>query len=131
MNKLCLDTSAYSNFKRGHQRSIDLISGCHNIQVPSIVIGELRAGFLHGTRAELNESELKKFLSNLAVSVLNIDDEATHYYAEVVLELRRKGTPIPTNDLWIAAVAMRENTPLVSFDSHFENISRLALLKLE
>jgi predicted nucleic acid-binding protein len=125
-----LDTSAYSNFKAGHPEVVDLITRSRSLTVPSIVLGELLAGFKLGTRYEKNESDLRAFLSNPAVRVLDVDSDAAHSYAEIVVELRRKGTPIPTNDIWIAALAMREGATVLTFDAHFDTISRLAVLRL-
>jgi len=98
--------------------------------VPAVVLGELRAGFRLGTRYEKNESELRTFLSNPVVRVLDVDDDAAHNYAEIVVALRKKGTPMPTNDIWIAALAMREGATVLTFDAHFESITRLAVLRL-
>lgn len=130
MKTLCIDTSAYSNFKAGHPQAIDVLRQCRSVAVPSIVLGELRAGFRLGTRYEKNECELRAFLSNPAVQVLDVDDDAAHNYAEIVVELRRKGTPIPTNDIWIAALAMREGATVLTFDAHFNAIGRLAVMQL-
>ena len=130
MKTLCLDTSAYSNFKAGHPQTAEVITQCRSVTVPAVVLGELRAGFRLGTRYEKNESELREFLSNPAVRVLDVDNDAAHNYAEIVVELRRKGTPIPTNDIWIAALAMREGATVLTFDAHFDTIGSLAVLRL-
>lgn len=71
MKQLCLDTSAYSNFKAGHAETVKIISTCRSVTVPSIVLGELRAGFKHGARFEKNESKLKDSLSNPVVQILD------------------------------------------------------------
>ncbi len=130
MKRLCIDTCAYSNFKAGHTRAVELIVQSRSVTIPAIVLGELRAGFRLGTRYENNEGELRDFLSNTTVRVLDVDSEAADNYAEIVVELRRKGTPIPTNDIWIAALAMREGATVLTFDAHFANIENLAVLRL-
>jgi tRNA(fMet)-specific endonuclease VapC len=125
MTRFCLDTSAYSHFMRGHSEVVDLIARAKWIGVPSIVLGELRTGFLLGARARENEAELAKFLSNSVVTILDADDEAARHYAEIIVALRRAGTPIPTNDAWIAAIAAREGASVLTYDAHFEAIKRV------
>jgi tRNA(fMet)-specific endonuclease VapC len=130
MKKLCIDTSAYSRFKLGQTEVVQLISECRFVGMPAIVLGELRAGFRLGSKYEQNEDELRQFLDNDAVHILDVDDEASACYAEIFADLRRKGKPIPTNDLWIAAIAMREAATVVTFDAHFDQIQQIAKLRL-
>lgn len=125
MSRYCLDTSAYSHFKRGEERVAALLDGAEWIGMPAITLGELRSGFLLGGRREANEAELREFLSNPVVEELRVDGEASRHYAEIVVDLRRAGTPIPTNDIWIAAVAAREGALVVTYDPHFDRIARV------
>lgn len=125
MKKLCLDTSAYTKFKAGEPQSAKIISGAMVVGVPSIVLGELRAGFRLGKRYEQNEAELSAFLGSTSVQCWDVDESASYHYAEIFLELRRNGTPIPTNDIWIAALAAREGATVLTFDSHFDLIKRV------
>jgi tRNA(fMet)-specific endonuclease VapC len=129
--KLCLDTSAYSNFKRGHAPAVEAISRASWVGVPAIVIGELRVGFARGSRRQLNEGELATFLAHPLVTSLEIDDEAARIYAEVVCALREAGTPVPTNDIWIAAVAAREGASVLTYDAHFSQIHRVGSTLLQ
>ncbi len=131
MSRLCLDTSAYSQFKRGLESAVKAISGARWIGVPSIVLGELHSGFALGTRQDENEAELRRFLDHPVVEVIDIDAEIAKVYSEILIELRRQGTPVPTNDLWIAAVSAREGAPIVTCDRHFEHIARVGKLILE
>jgi tRNA(fMet)-specific endonuclease VapC len=109
LNRICLDTSAYSHFMRGRDSAVAVISAAKWIGVPTVVLGELRTGFLLGERARKNEEELDRFLDHPLVQVLDVDDAASRIYAEIMVMLRRRGTPpLPTNDIWIAAVAARE-----------------------
>lgn len=124
--KLCLDTSAYSNFKRGQQPAVEAISSATWLGVPATVLGELRVGFALGSRREVNERELSAFLAHPFVTVLSVDDEAARIYAELVCALRDAGTPIPTNDIWIAATAAREGATVLTYDAHFGQIQRVA-----
>lgn len=126
MSRFCLDTSAYSHFKRGETSVVEALSHALWIGVPAVALGELHAGFLLGTRPDRNESELRKFLAHPAVEILAVDDEAAQIYAEIVVALRRAGTPIPTNDIWIAALAARAGAPVLTYDAHFAEIARVS-----
>ena len=123
--KLSLDTSAYSHFKRGHAEVVDLVDAADWLGVTAVVLGELRAGFGLGKRRAENERELGRFLANPVVQVLVVDDEAARIYADIVVALRRAGTPVPTNDIWIAAVSARDGATVVTFDAHFAAIGRV------
>lgn len=123
--KLSLDTSAYSHFKRGHVEAVDLVDSADWIGVTAVVLGELRAGFGLGKRRAANERELGRFLANPVVHLLAVDDEAAQIYADIVVALRAAGTPVPTNDIWIAAVSAREGATVVTFDGHFAAIGRV------
>lgn len=127
MTRICVDTSAYSHFKRGHAACVEAISHASWVGMPSVVLGELRAGFLLGEHSARNDSELDKFLAHEVVEILDVDDEASRVYAEIVVALRRAGTPVPTNDLWIAALAAREGAPVLTFDQHFSKIARVGV----
>ncbi len=125
MTRLALDTSAYSNFKRGHEPIVSVIDAADWLGVPAIVMGELRAGFALGSRRSENERELVAFLDNAVVHVLDVDDAASRIYADIVVALRAAGTPLPTNDIWIAAVCAREGATVLSYDAHFAAIGRV------
>jgi tRNA(fMet)-specific endonuclease VapC len=125
VTRLCLDTSAYSHFKRGQAPAVEALSRCNWIGVPAIVLGELRTGFLLGDRVERNHAELDRFLANPVVEVLDVDDEAAIVYAEIVVALRHAGTPLPTNDIWIAAIAARVGVAVLTYDQHFASIARI------
>ncbi len=125
MSAYCLDTSAYSNFRRGHEGLARALDRAELVGVPTIALGELRTGFLLGRKAEQNESELVDFLDNPAVRVLVVDAEASRIYAEILIDLKKAGTPVPTNDIWIAAIAARNGTAVLTCDAHFERIARV------
>ena len=128
--RYCLDTSAYSHFKRGDPQVVDLIDCAEWIGVPVIVLGELAVGFRRGSRRAENASELRAFLANGAVEVLDVLADVVDIYAEIVLELKRAGTPLPANDLWIAAVAVRHGAPVLTYDAHFQQIRRAGAIVL-
>ena len=123
--RLCVDTSAYSHFKRGDQAAVEAFAGARELGLPAIVLGELRAGFGVGRRRQRNEDELRELLTHPLVRVLEVDAHAAEHYAEIYVQLRRAGTPVPTNDLWIAALAAREGMPVLTYDARFERIARI------
>jgi tRNA(fMet)-specific endonuclease VapC len=94
--------------------------------VPVVVLGELRTGFLLGGHADRNEAELTRFLANPVVEVLQVDEEAAQIYAEIVVARRRVGKAIPTNDLWIAALAARAGAPVLTYDGRFAALARVS-----
>ena len=130
MSRLCLDTSAYSHFQRGDRRATELIDGAEWVGMPAIALGEVRAGFLLGGQRERNETTLREFLADAVVEVLDVDEEVSFHYADIVLDLRRAGRPIPTNDIWIAATAARSGAMVLSADEHFDAIARVGSIIL-
>ena len=126
--RICLDTSGYSHFRRGVPEAVRIVAQARSVVVPAIVLGELRVGFRLGTRRAENEERLRQFIQEPVVAILNVDDEAASHYADIVVELRRSGTPLPTNDIWIAALAAREGATVVTADGHFAYIGRVGSL---
>lgn len=125
MSRLTLDTSAYCWLLRGEPGAKAAISRADWIGMPAIVIGELVHGFRGGSRPEENEALLGEFLADRRVEVQVLDEEAARLYAEIVEDLKRARTPIPTNDAWIAAAAIRDGATVLTFDPHFERIARV------
>ncbi|MGI8784633.1 MAG: type II toxin-antitoxin system VapC family toxin [Acidobacteriota bacterium] len=123
--RVLLDTSAYSSFMRGHPELKVALQRAEEIFITPIVLGELHAGFLHGSRLKKNRRELEMFLSSPRVGVLSIDDETATRYALIVESLREAGTPIPTNDIWIAASAMQYGLPILSTDAHYRHVRQV------
>lgn len=131
MSSYCLDTSAYSNFRRGNEEVAALLDRAELVGVSTIALGELRTGLVLGGRRMRNEAELDAFLDNPAVEVLQVDPETSRHYAEIVADLRRAGTPLPTNDIWIAAVASRNGATVLTCDDHFERIGRVGSVVID
>ena len=125
MNRICLDTSAYSHFRRGVDSVVKVIAAARWVGIPSVVLGELRTGFLLGGQSAKNENELRHFLRHPSVEILDVDDDASRIYAEITVALRKAGTPLPTNDIWVAAVAAREGATVLTYDEHFRLIHRV------
>ena len=125
MTRVCLDTSAYSNFRRGKPAVVNAVDRADWIGVPCVALGEIWAGFIAGTRAEHNTAELEDFLAEPLVEVLAVDRDVARIYGEIVVDLRRKGRPLPTNDIWIAATAARFGASVLTYDAHFLEVDRV------
>lgn len=123
MKRILIDTNFYVAFKKGEKSSIDLLRKAAEIGFSTVVIGELLAGFRCGARMAENYRELEQFLDSSRVVIVTIDEETAEFYARIFQELREKGKPIPTNDLWIAATAMQHGYVLATYDTHFNEIS--------
>jgi len=124
-DRLILDTSAYSHLRAGHTAVLDCMADASVVVVPAVVLGELAAGFTLGRRAEENRRVLAEFLAEPFVSVLDVTAATSRYYARIFATLRRGGTPIPLNDVWIAAGTMECGGHLLTFDTDFQRIADL------
>ena len=129
--RVCLDTSAYSAFKRGDAEIVDIVETADEVAIPSIVLGELFAGFRMGSRTRRNVAELEEFLRRPGISVAAVTKAAAQRYGMLVSQLRQQGTPLPTNDIWIAAVVLERGAQLVTKDGHFDNIPGVFATGLE
>ena len=123
----CLDTSAYSFFRRGHPEVVALVQTAAQIGVSAIVLGELLAGFKQGSQQRQNELALDAFLASKRVRVLAVDTTTAGRYADVATYLRQQGTPLPSNDVWIAAHAMQHGLQVVTLDKHFRLMPQISL----
>ena len=127
MTQLLMDTNLYVAFKRNHPATINLLRHATAIALNTIVLGELLAGFRGGQREANNRRELDLFLDAPRVRLLAVDEETADFFALIFNQLKMLGRPIPTNDIWIAASAMRHGLALATFDNHFAHISGLNL----
>jgi tRNA(fMet)-specific endonuclease VapC len=123
--RLALDTNRYTDLARGLDPTVALIAAADAVFVPFIVLGELRAGFAAGGRTAINERALRLFLGKPGVEVLLADEQTTSHYGTVFAQLRRQGTPIPTNDMWIAALVLQHGLVLHARDQHFEHVAQI------
>ena len=128
--KLVLDTSAYSGFNRGDKRLKKFFRTDNEILIPLIVIGELRAGFSLGTKNKENEVLLQKFLDSSNVNTITITDKTSMVFAAIFQRLKIAGTPINTNDIWIAALTIEHDCLLVTLDSDFNRVPDLLVARV-
>lgn len=123
--RLALDTNRYRDLVDGDQDVRGVLERAAEIVVPFTVLAELRAGFAHGSRGRENERTLRAFLAQDGVRVVFATEATIALYADVYRQLRAAGKPIPTNDLWIAAVVLEHGLVLYTRDAHFEHIGQL------
>ena len=128
MTRLALDTNTYTAFKAGDPAVVRRLQGCEEIHITVTVIAELLAGFKAGSKEDLNRDEMRSFLDSPRVVLDRVDEGTAEFYAHIYLGLRVAGTPIPTNDMWIAASAMQHGCALYSLDTHYRAIGGLLLV---
>lgn len=126
--RMALDTNRYRDFCEGQPEAVSNVQQAEHVFLPLPVLGELRAGFACGTMARKNEAVLNRFLNESRVRVLCMDEATCFWYARLFKQLREQGTPIPTNDLWIAALVEQHNLILYTGDGHFKKLPQLPLL---
>ena len=124
--KILLDTNRYRDFCDGLAEAVERLRIAELVCLPFVTLAELRAGFLAGAASGPNERTLSLFLNRPRVRILWPDEQTTHHYARLFLQLRRLGTPIPTNDIWIAALSVQHDLVLFSRDAHFDRLQQLA-----
>ena len=129
--RLLLDTNAYSALKRGHPDAADLVRRSEEVLFSTVVAGELLYGFRCGSRFERNRQELDEFIASPFVKVVPVTMATADRFSRVAAALRKRGTPIPINDIWVAAQAMETGAELLSVDRHYEAIDGLAWRRLE
>lgn len=123
--RVALDTNRYVDLCKGIAETVALLEAADVVVMPFVVLAELRAGFAHGRRQVENERILRRFLMKEGVAVLFADDQTTHHYASLYRQLRKQGTPIPSNDLWLAALVLQHNLALHARDKHFDHLPQL------
>lgn len=124
-SRLVLDTSAYSRLRVGHGAVIDAVARADVVLIPITVLGELEAGFRCGSRYAENHASLRDFLAEPFVTTVSITEDIAHRYGVVFAELRASGTPIPVNDIWIAAATIEASGHLLTFDGDFARVRGL------
>jgi tRNA(fMet)-specific endonuclease VapC len=123
--RVALDTNRYIDLCRGEAFVVETVELADEVWLPFIVLGELRAGFGVGSQGPRNEAVLRRFLLKPGVGILYAGEQTTHRYANVYRQLRKQGTPIPTNDMWIAALVLQHSLVLCAPDAHFDALAQL------
>jgi len=123
-----IDTNIYAYALKGDTGVIEVLREADEIGFSVISIGELLSGFRLGGKEQKNRKELEQFLDSPRVVVYPIDEETAEFYAQVLDNLRKIGKPVPTNDIWIAAVAFQNGLKLFTKDNHFQAIAGLYLV---
>ena len=125
---MLIDTNIYSLALRGDPQIVETLRRAASIEFSAISIGELLFGLKNGKREQENREELAAFLDSPRVVALSIDEQTAEFYALILAELKKLARPIPTNNIWIAAVAMQHGLALFTRDSHFQAIPGLLLV---
>jgi tRNA(fMet)-specific endonuclease VapC len=125
--RVALDTNRIADLLQGDVDLANWLGTCDEVWIPLFVVAEIKAGFYGGTRRDRNEALFERLLAKKTVEVLLPSIETTEYYGRIFVQLKRAGTPIPNNDLWIAALALQHNLRLVTRDQHFQRIPQLLL----
>jgi len=123
--KLALDTNAYTALFRHDRRALEATQAATEVVLPLIVLAELRAGFEAGSLTRQNEARLERFLNKPTARIVAPDEQTTFHYARMWNQLRRQGTPLPQNDLWIAALVLQHNCVLLTYDRHFDHLPQI------
>ena len=131
MNRVALDTSAYSAFKRGHTEVVEHLRRAREILLSSVVLGELWGGFAVGSRSRQNREDLRLFCDSARVRLVPVGEATAERYALIYASLRTAGRPLPTNDLWIAASAMELGAELVTLDGDFTHVAQIMVAHYE
>lgn len=126
-SRIVVDTSAYSQLRRGHAAVHDVLARASTVLLPTIVLGELEAGFILGRRAAENRVMLDDFLAEPFVSIAEVTADVANRYGHLFAALREAGTPVPTNDVWIAAITIACGGHLITFDEDFTRIPALSM----
>jgi tRNA(fMet)-specific endonuclease VapC len=129
VNQILLDTNAYTAIKMNDPVLVEIVRHADRVCFNPIILGELLGGFANGSKEQRNRHELSEFLNSSRVIVFPIEENTAKYYASIYSNLRKKGQPVPTNDLWIAATALEHGLMLCSYNKHFAHIESLLICK--
>lgn len=117
---MILDTNALSAAADDDPTVLAIVARVPELALPVIVLGEYRYGIAQSRNRSDYENWLQRLLPDC--TVLEVTEETSRHYAAINLELRRLGKPIPTNDLWIAALGQQHSLPILSRDQHFDSV---------
>ena len=127
MKKIILDSNAYTRLLAGDEKVLDVVASTETVFMSIFVLGELHAGFLGGSKERENRDVLKRFLLKPSVKILNATLETAEVFGSIKNTLRRAGTPLPINDVWIAAHCVETGSTIVTYDTHFKQVPGLRL----
>jgi tRNA(fMet)-specific endonuclease VapC len=127
MKKILLDTNAFVRFLRGDEKVMACLAQAETVYMSVFILGELFAGFRAGAKEKENRQILEKFIFKSTVTVLEASIETADYFGLIAASLKKAGTPIPINDVWIAAHALETGSMLVTYDDHFGSVPGLRL----
>jgi len=127
MKKIILDSNAYTRLLAGDEKGLDVVASTETVFMSIFVLGELHAGFLGGSKERENRDVLKRFLLKPSVKILNATLETAEVFGSIKNTLRRAGTPLPINDVWIAAHGVETGSTIVTYDTHFKQVPGLRL----
>lgn len=125
MRPVLFDTNAYASFKKNDAATVEIVQRAQLIIISPIVIGELLAGFEGGNKTKQNIIELQKFLASSRIKVYPVTLDTSHFFSQIYNNLKKKGKPIPTNDMWIASQALEHGCVVCTSDKHFSFIEGL------
>lgn len=127
MKKILIDTNAYTKYLRGDENILRALSQTETIYMSIFVIAELYYGFKGGSKQIENKELLHQFLAKPSVEVIDATVETSDIFADIKYKLKKSGTPIPLNDVWIGAHAIETGALLITYDRHFQNIAGIRL----
>lgn len=123
--RIAIDTNRYTDYIRQSPEAVGMVDSASAVYVPVAVLAELHAGFRRGSRRAANETLLEQFLARPDVHVLNADSKTASVFADLWCDLLAQGTPIPTNDVWIAALVVQHGLTLYTRDRHFDRLPQV------
>lgn len=125
MKNILLDTNCYSAYLSGDERVLNVLVEAESVYMSIFVLGELFAGFRGGSKMQQNLNYLKRFLAKKTVKILDATMETAEIFGDLKEKLKKNGSPIPINDVWVAAHALETSSVLITYDAHFQNITGL------
>jgi tRNA(fMet)-specific endonuclease VapC len=127
MKRILLDTNAYSKLLAGDKKVLSLLAESDVVYMSIFVLGELYAAFKGGSKEQENTQLLKRFIQKPTVEILEATEETSKVFGQVKNDLKKAGTPLPINDVWIAAHTLESGSTIITYDIHFREIPDLRI----
>jgi tRNA(fMet)-specific endonuclease VapC len=128
IKRLMIDTNIYIEYLRGNEEVKDILDFADIVAFSVISVGEIFTGFYLSENEKKYFSEIEEFFNSSRLLIYDVDSETAEFYAKIVSELKSSGSPIPTNDIWIAALALQHGIKLLTMDNHFKKVPGLFLI---